>query len=44
MKTVYQMCKEGWCDDCSGNPAVCLKNGKCRGYEKGEEEEDEKTD
>lgn len=40
MKTVYQMCKEGWCDDCLGNPAECLKNGKCKGYEKEEVNED----
>lgn len=39
MKTVYQMCKDGWCDDCLGNPVLCLKNGKCEGYkeDKGED-------
>jgi hypothetical protein len=42
MKTVYQMCREGWCDDCIGNPDECRKKGKCKGYEK--EEEDEDTD
>ena len=34
MKTVYEMCKEGWCDDCLGNPAICLKNSRCEGYKK----------
>lgn len=32
-KTMYQMSKEGWCDDCLGNPNECQEKGRCQGYE-----------
>ena len=38
MKTVYEMCKDGWCDDCLCSPVECLKNGGCKGYEEDKNE------
>ena len=32
-KTMYQMSKEGWCDDCLGDPNKCQEEGRCKGYE-----------
>lgn len=44
MKTVYEMCKDGWCDDCDASPLECLKLGHCKGYKEEEVERDEKVD
>ena len=33
-KTAYQMQHDGWCDDCSQDINMCLKQGECEGYKK----------
>lgn len=37
-KTAYHMQHEGWCDDCGEDINKCIKQGKCEGYRRYDED------